>query len=130
MSVTTDEILESLKGITLFEATELVAQIESTFGVDATLTSSGGTTTPLEGTSAAAEVTEEKTQFDVVLEEIASDKRVAMLKVLRNLTTLGLKEAKDFTSSLPKAVKEAVSKEEAETTKQQLEEAGGTVRIN
>ena len=130
MSVTTDEILQSLKGITLFEATELVAQIESTFGVDATLTSSGGAATPLEGIAATAEVAEEKTQFDVILEDIASDKRVAMLKVLRNLTALGLKEAKDFTSALPKAVKEGVSKEEAETTKQQLEEVGGTVRIN
>ena len=130
MSVTTDEILQSLKGITLFEATELVAQIESTFGVDATLTSSGGASIPLEGISSAAEVAEEKTQFDVILENIASDKRVASLKVIRNLTALGLKEAKDFTTSLPKAVKEAVSKEEAEAAKQQLEEVGGTVRIN
>ena len=129
MSVTTDEILQSLKGITLFEATELVAQIETTFGVDATLTSSGGTTNSLEGNASPAEVAEEKTQFDVILETIASDKRVAMLKVLRNLTALGLKEAKDFTTALPKAVKEAVSKEEAETVKQQLEEAGGTVQI-
>ena len=130
MSATTDEIIQSLKGITLFEATELVAQIETTFGVDATLTSSGGSTAPLEGGTAPAEAAEEKTQFDVILEAIASDKRVASLKVIRNLTALGLKEAKDFTSSLPKAVKEGVSKEEAETAKQQLEEVGGTVRIN
>ena len=130
MSATTDEIIQSLKGITLFEATELVAQIETTFGVDATLTSSGGATAPLEGGTAPAEAAEEKTQFDVILEAIASDKRVASLKVIRNLTALGLKEAKDFTSSLPKAVKEGVSKEEAETAKQQLEEVGGTVRIN
>ena len=130
MSATTDEILQSLKGITLFEATELVAQIENTFGVDATLTSSGGTMAPAEGGSAPAEVAEEKTQFDVILETIASDKRVAALKVIRNLTALGLKEAKDFTTSLPKAVKESVSKEEAEAAKQQLEEVGGTVRIN
>ena len=130
MSATTDEILQSLKGITLFEATELVAQIETTFGVDATLTSSGAAAAPLEGSSAPSEAAEEKTQFDVILENIASDKRVAALKVIRNLTALGLKEAKDFTTSLPKAVKEAVSKEEAETAKQQLEEVGGTVRIN
>ena len=130
MSATTDEILQSLKGITLFEATELVAQIETTFGVDATLTSSGATAAPLEGSSVPSEAAEEKTQFDVILENIASDKRVAALKVIRNLTALGLKEAKDFTTSLPKAVKEAVSKEEAETAKQQLEEVGGTVRIN
>ena len=130
MSATTDEIIQSLKGITLFEATELVAQIETTFGVDATLTSSGGATAPLESGVAPAEAAEEKTQFDVILETIASDKRVAALKVIRNLTALGLKEAKDFTTSLPKAVKEAVSKEEAEAAKQQLEEVGGTVRIN
>ena len=130
MSATTDEILQSLKGITLFEATELVAQIETTFGVDASLTSSGVTAAPLEGSSAPSEAAEEKTQFDVILENIASDKRVAALKVIRNLTALGLKEAKDFTTSLPKAVKEAVSKEEAEAAKQQLEEVGGTVRIN
>lgn len=130
MSATTDEIIQSLKGITLFEATELVAQIETTFGVDATLTSSGGGTAPLEGGATPAEAAEEKTQFDVILEAIASDKRVASLKVIRNLTALGLKEAKDFTTSLPKAVKEGVSKEEAETAKQQLEEVGGTVRIN
>ena len=130
MSATTDEIIETLKGITLFEASELVAQIETTFGVDATLTSSAGVAAPTEGGAAAAEAAEEKTQFDVILETIASDKRVAALKVIRNLTALGLKEAKDFTSSLPKAVKEAVSKEEAETIKQQLEEVGGTVKIN
>ena len=130
MSATTDEIIQSLKGINLFEATELVAQIETTFGVDATLTSSGGATAPLEGGAIPAEAAEEKTQFDVILEAIASDKRVASLKVIRNLTALGLKEAKDFTTSLPKAVKEGVSKEEAETAKQQLEEVGGTVRIN
>jgi large subunit ribosomal protein L7/L12 len=130
MSATTDEILESLKGITLFEATELVAQIETTFGVDATLTSSGAAAAPLEGAAAASEAAEEKTQFDVILETIASDKRVAALKVIRNLTALGLKEAKDFTTALPKAVKEGVSKEEAEAAKQQLEEVGGTVKIN
>ena len=130
MSATTDEIIQSLKGITLFEATELVAQIETTFGVDATLTSSGGAVAPLEGGTVPTEAPEEKTQFDVILESIASDKRVASLKVIRNLTALGLKEAKDFTSSLPKAVKENVSKEEADAAKQQLEEVGGTVRIN
>lgn len=129
MSQTTQEIIEKLKGITLFEATELVAEIESTFQVDATLTSSGAA--PSSGEAAAgAPVEEEKTEFDVILENIASDKRVAVLKVIRNVTSLGLKEAKDFTSSLPKAVKESISKEEAEAIKKQLEEVGGTVKIN
>jgi large subunit ribosomal protein L7/L12 len=71
----------------------------------------------------------EKTTFDVVLESIAEDKRVAALKAIRSLTSLGLKEAKDFCSSLPKAVKEGASKDEAETAKKELEGAGGTVVI-
>lgn len=129
MSQTTQEIIEKLKGITLFEATELVAEIENTFKVDATLTSSGPGAISADA-AASAQVEEEKTEFDVILEEVASDKRVAVLKVIRNITSLGLKEAKDFTSSLPKAVKESISKEEAETIKKQLEEVGGTVKIN
>ena len=129
MSQTTQEIIEKLKGITLFEATELVAEIESTFKVDATLTSSGAAPMGAEA-AAGAQAEEEKTEFDVILESIASDKRVAALKVIRNITSLGLKEAKDFTTSLPKAVKESISKEEAETIKKQLEEVGGTAKIN
>ena len=128
MSQTTQEIIEKLKGITLFEATELVAEIENTFKVDATLTSSGPGTISSDG-AASPQAEEEKTEFDVVLEDIASDKRVAVLKVIRNITSLGLKEAKDFTSSLPKAVKESISKEEADTAQQQLEQAGATVKI-
>lgn len=127
MSATTDEILEKLKTISLFEAKELVTQIEETFGVDASTPTVGAA--PLEGAGQAGEVAEEKTTFDVVLESVAADKRVAVLKTIRNLTSLGLKEAKDFTASLPKTVKEGISKEEAETTKQQLEEAGGQVKI-
>ena len=65
----------------------------------------------------------------IILEDVPSDKRVAVLKVIRNLTSLGLKEAKEFTTALPKALKESVSKEEAETAKQQLEEAGAKVKI-
>ena len=129
MSQTTQEIIEKLKGITLFEATELVAEIENVFKVDASLTSSGAAPIGVPG-AAGAQVEEEKTEFDVILEEVASDKRVAALKVIRNITSLGLKEAKDFTTSLPKAVKESISKEEAETIKKQLEEVGGKVKIN
>ena len=129
MSTTTDEILEKLKTISLFEAKELVAQIEETFGVDATMPVGGVGAAPIDGGAAAGEAAEEKTTFDVILESISSDKRVAALKAIRSLTSLGLKEAKDFTTSLPKAVKESVSKEEAESTKQQLEEVGGQVKI-
>ena len=129
MSTATDEIIEQLKKISLFETKELVLQIEQTFGVDASVPT-GGAVAVASGSAPAAEQVEEKTTFNVILEEIASDKRVSVLKVLRVVTSLGLKEAKDFTTSLPKAVKEGVSKEEAETAKKQLEEAGGKVKIS
>lgn len=129
MSTTTEEIISKLKTITLLEATELVTRIEETFGVDASAPT-GGVPLPAMIGGEVAEVVEEKTTFNVVLEDIASDKRVAVLKVIRNLTSLGLKEAKEFTSSLPKAVKEGISKDEAETAKQQLEDAGGKVKIS
>ena len=129
MSTTTDEILEKLKTISLFEAKELVAQIEETFGVDASTPVGGVGVAPSDSGGQAGEAVEEKTTFDVILQSVAADKRVAVLKSIRNLTSLGLKEAKEFTASLPKAVKESVSKEEAEAAKQQLEEAGGQVQI-
>jgi large subunit ribosomal protein L7/L12 len=130
MSTTTDELIEKLKTITLFEASELVAQIEETFGVDASAPV-GGFVAALgaAGGGGAVEAAEEQTTFNVILEDVASDKRVAVLKVIRNLTQLGLKEAKEFTTSLPKAVKEGISKEEADEAKSQLEEAGGKVTI-
>jgi large subunit ribosomal protein L7/L12 len=130
MSTTTNEIIEKLKSITLLEAAELVSQIEETFGVDASA-SIGANFIPMSGDGGTTqqEIIEEKTSFDVILEDVPSDKRVTVLKVIRNLTSLGLKEAKEFTTSLPKAVKESISKEEAENVKQQLEEAGGKVKI-
>lgn len=126
--MTTDEIVEVLKNMTLFEAAQLVTRIEETFGVDASTPVGGVLTMPTQ-TADTAEAIEEKTTFDVILEDVASDKRVAVLKVIRALTSLGLKEAKDFTTSLPKAVKESVSKEEADSAKEQLEGAGGKVKI-
>ena len=130
MSTTTNEIIEKLKSITLLEAAELVAQIEETFGVDASAPVGGGfIAAPVAG-GAAQEAVEEKTTFDVILEDVPSDKRVPILKVIRNLTSLDLKEAKEAITSLPKTVKEGVSKEDAETAKQQLEEAGAKVKIS
>ena len=126
---TTTEIIEKLKGLTLFESSQLVSQIEETFGVNASLPVGGGAvTSAVDGGS--KDPAEEKTTFDVILEDVAGDKRVAVLKVIRNLTSLGLKEAKEFTTSLPKTIKESVSKEEAEAAKKQLEESGGKVKIN
>lgn len=129
MSTTTTEIIEKLKGLTLFESSQLVSQIEETFGVNASLPVGGGAVASA-ADGGSKEAAEEKTTFDVILEEVAGDKRVAVLKVIRNLTSLGLKEAKEFTTSLPKTIKESVSKEEAEAAKKQLEESGGKVKIN
>jgi|YelNatPaOPRAMG01_1025707.scaffolds.fasta_scaffold00564_10 large subunit ribosomal protein L7/L12 len=130
MSTTTNEILEKLKSITLLEAAELVAQIEETFGVDASAPVAGGFVgVPMDGGGTSKEIIEEKTTFDVIIEDVASDKRVPVLKVVRNLTSLDLKEAKEAITSLPKAIQQGVSKEEAETAKQQLEEAGAKVKI-
>ena len=130
MSTTTNEIIEKLKSITLLQAAELVSEIEQTFGVDASASVGGGFAQVAgDGSTANQEAVEEKTSFNVILQDVPSDKRVAVLKAIRNLTSLGLKEAKEFTTSLPKTVKESVSKEEADTAQQQLEQAGATVKV-
>jgi large subunit ribosomal protein L7/L12 len=127
MSAATDQILENLKTLSLLEAAELVKQIEEAFGVSAAAPVGG---MMMAAPSAAdAEPVEEQTEFNVVLEEVPADKKIAVLKVVRTLTGLGLKEAKDLVESTPKAVKEAVSKGDAETAKKELEEAGGKVSI-
>ncbi|MCG8368481.1 MAG: 50S ribosomal protein L7/L12 [Pseudanabaenales cyanobacterium] len=133
MSAKTDEILEQLKSLTLLEASELVKQIEEAFGVDASASAGGGMMMMpgmMPGApAAAAEPEEEKTEFDVVLEEYPADKKIAVLKVVRALTGLGLKEAKELVESAPKAVKEAVAKDAAEDAKKQLEDVGAKVAV-
>eukprot|EP00746_Dinoflagellata_sp_MGD_P152165 gnl/MRDRNA2_/MRDRNA2_83477_c0_seq1.p7 gnl/MRDRNA2_/MRDRNA2_83477_c0~~gnl/MRDRNA2_/MRDRNA2_83477_c0_seq1.p7 ORF type:complete len:132 (-),score=14.53 gnl/MRDRNA2_/MRDRNA2_83477_c0_seq1:57-452(-) len=130
MSQITNEILEKLKVLTLLEVVELVSKIEETFGVDAKSSIGGIIMIPnVDGQNSGPAAGAEKTTFDVILDSIADDKRVAALKVVRRLTNLGLKEAKDFCSSLPKAVKENASKEEAEIAKKELERAGGSVVV-
>ncbi len=132
MSVKTDEILEQLKSLSLLEASELVKQIEDAFGVSAAAPVGGGMMMmPGAAPTAAAPVeeVEEQTEFNVMLEEVPADKKIAILKVVRTLTGLGLKEAKDLVEAAPKAVKEAVAKDAAEDAKKQLEEAGAKVSI-
>lgn len=132
MSATTDEILEKLKSLTLLEASELVKQIEDAFGVSAAAPAGGMMMMAgaMPGAPAAeAEPEEEKTEFDVVLEEFPSDKKIAVLKVVRGITGLGLKEAKELVESAPKAIKEAIAKDAAEDAKKQLEEAGAKVSV-
>ncbi len=132
MSAATDEILEKLKSLTLLEASELVKQIEETFGVSAAAPA-GGMMMMAPGAAApsapAAEAEEEKTEFDVVLEEVPADKKIAILKVVRTITGLGLKEAKELVESTPKPIKEGVAKDDAEDTKKKLEEAGAKVSV-
>ncbi|MDC0831463.1 50S ribosomal protein L7/L12 [Geitlerinema sp. CS-897] len=134
MSEKTEQILEQLKTLSLLEASELVKQIEEAFGVDASASAGGGMMMMAPGMmagggAAAAEEVEEKTEFDVVLEEVPSDKKIAVLKVVRSLTGLGLKEAKEMVESAPKAIKEAVAKDAAEDAKKQLEDAGAKVSV-
>ena len=134
MSAKTDEIMESLKSLSLLEASELVKQIEEVFEVDASASGGGGMMMmpgmmPGAGGGAAAEPEEEKTEFDQVLEDVPADKKIAILKVVRGITGLGLKEAKEMVESAPKAIKEAMAKDAAEDAKKQLEEAGAKVSV-
>lgn len=132
MSAKTDEILEQLKSLSLLEASELVSQIEEAFGVSAAAPA-GGMMMPMgmpgAGAAAPAEEAEEQTEFDAILEEFPSDKKIAILKVVRAITGLGLKEAKDLVESAPKPLKEGIAKEAAEDIKKQLEEAGAKVTV-
>jgi large subunit ribosomal protein L7/L12 len=130
MSAATDEILEKLKSLSLLEASELVKQIEEAFGVSAAAPAGGMMMMPAGGGGgAAAEAVEEKTEFDVVLDEVPADKKIAVLKEVRAITGLGLKEAKDLVESTPKPIKEATSKEDAEEIKKKLEGVGAKVSV-
>nr|YP_010241933.1 ribosomal protein L12 [Coscinodiscus wailesii]QTI82848.1 ribosomal protein L12 [Coscinodiscus wailesii] len=126
MSEKIDQIIEDLKTLTLLEASELVSKIEETFNVDAS--ASAGATMVMAGPAVTEEV-EEKTEFNVMLDEVPADKKIAVLKVVRGLTGLGLKEAKQLVESTPQQVQEGVSKETAEDVKKQLEDAGGKVSL-
>ncbi|MEG4836543.1 50S ribosomal protein L7/L12 [Microcoleus sp. B9-D4] len=128
MSTATDEILEKLKSLTLLEASELVKQIEEAFGVSAAAPV-GGMMMMGGPAAAAAEPDEVQTEFSVILEEVPADKKIAILKEVRAITGLGLKEAKDLVEAAPKAVKEAIAKEAAEELKKQLEAVGAKIAI-
>jgi len=128
MAATREDVIEFLKNMTLLEASQLVKELEETFGVSA---AAAAVAAPAAGGAAggeAAAVAEEKTEFDVILQAIGSNK-INVIKVVREVTALGLKEAKDLVEAAPKAVKEAVSKEEAETIRQKLSDAGATVEV-
>ena len=130
MSNITHEIIEKLKSLSLLEASELVKQIEEVFDVSASAPVGGMMMgAPVAAAAGAGEAAEEKTEFDVILEEFPSDKKIAILKVVRTITGLGLKEAKDLVESTPKSLKEGTTKDDAESIKKQLEDAGAKVTI-
>ena len=126
MSEKIDQIVEELKTLTLLEASELVTAIEETFGVDASASAGG---TMVMAAAGPAEEVEEKTEFNVMLDEVPADKKIAVLKVVRGLTGLGLKEAKELVESAPKQVQEGLAKDAAEDGKKQIEDAGGKASL-
>jgi large subunit ribosomal protein L7/L12 len=119
-------IIEELKSLTLLEASELVTEIEKVFGVDTSISVSNSAVSVLP-VQAVVEAVEEKTQFDVILDSVPADKKIAILKIVRNVTGLGLKESKEIVDNVPKVLKEGISKEESETIKKEIETAGGKI---
>lgn len=124
-TITREEIKEAIKSMTVLELAQLVKDLEEEFGVSAAAMVAAA---PVAGGAAAAPAAEEKTEFDVILANAGANK-INVIKVVREITGLGLKEAKDLVDGAPKPIKEGVSKEEAEAIKKKLEEAGATVEI-
>jgi len=123
---TKDEILESIANMTVMEIADLVKAMEEKFGVSAAAVAAA----PAAGGAAApAAAAEEKTEFDVILAEVPADKKIPCIKVVREITGLGLKEAKELVEGTPKAIKEGASKEDADALKAKLEAAGAKVEI-
>jgi len=126
MSEKVDSIIESIKGLSLLEASELVKGLETTFGVSAAAATVAAAA-PAAGGGAAAPA-EVQTEFSVVL-TAAGGNKIGVIKAVREVTSLGLKEAKDLVEAAPKAIKEGVSKDEAETIKKKFVDAGATVEV-
>ncbi len=128
MSEKLTNIIEQLKTLTLLEASELVTEIENVFGVDTSVSAVAAPVmaAPAGGNDSGAD---EKDEFDVTLTSVPADKKIAILKIVRNLTGLGLKEAKEVVDNVPKVLKEAATKEESENIKKELEASGASVDI-
>ncbi len=126
MAVTQEQVVEYIKGITVLELSQLVKTLESELGVSAA--AAMPMAMPMGGGAAAAAPAEEKTDFTVTLTEIGTNK-INVIKVVREITSLGLKEAKDLVDGAPKTVKEGISKDEAETIRKKFTEAGATVEV-
>lgn len=122
------ELVEQIKNMTVLELNDLVKALEEEFGVSAAAAAMPVAVAGAGAAAAAAEPAEEKTEFDVILED-AGDKKINVIKVVREVTSLGLKEAKDLVEGAPAKVKEGISKQEAEEIKKKFEEAGAKVKI-
>jgi large subunit ribosomal protein L7/L12 len=125
---TKEEILEAIKGMSVMELADLVKELEETFGVSAAAPVAVAAAPAAGGDGAAAPAEEEQTEFNVLLKEFGANK-INVIKAVRTITPLGLKEAKDLVESAPAAVKEGVTKEDAETAKGKLEGAGAAVAV-
>ncbi len=130
MSVTKEDVLQFIENMTVLELSDFIKALEEKFGVTAAMpvmaaapAAGGGAAAP------AAEAAEEKTEFNVILTGYEADKKIQVIKVVRAITSLGLKEAKDLVEGVPKPVKEGVSKDEAANIKKQLEEVSGQVKV-
>ncbi|MCA1721095.1 MAG: 50S ribosomal protein L7/L12 [Actinobacteria bacterium] len=126
--MSTDELIDAFKELTLIELSELVKKFEETFEVTAAAPVAVGVAPAAGGDGGGAEAAEEKTEFDVILAS-AGDKKIQVIKEVRGLTNLGLKEAKDLVEAAPKAVLEGVTQEAANDAKDKLEAAGATVEV-
>ena len=126
--MTKDEIVTMIKGMTVLELSELVKALEEEFGVSAAVPMAVAAGPAAGGGGGGAAASEEQTEFTVILKEFG-DNKIAVIKAVREVTTLGLKEAKDLVEGAPKPIKEGVNKEEAATIKKKLEESGAKVEV-
>ena len=126
--ITREDVVKYIENMTVLELADFVKELENKFGVSAAAPVAAVAAAPAGGAAPAAEAAEEKTEFDVVLKDAGAQK-IQVIKVVRSLTDLGLKEAKDAVEGAPKAIKTGISKEEAEDAKKKLEEAGAVVEL-
>jgi large subunit ribosomal protein L7/L12 len=127
MSITREDVIQYIENMTVLELSEFVKVLEDKFGVTAAMPMMAAGAAPAAG--AAAAPVEEQTEFNVILTGYEADKKIQVIKVVRAITSLGLKEAKDLVEGVPKTVKEAVSKDEAANFKKQLEEVSAQVKV-
>jgi large subunit ribosomal protein L7/L12 len=129
MAATREEVMQFIENMTVLELSDFIKALEDKFGVSAAMPIMAAAAGPSPAASAAKEEVEEQTEFNVILTGYEADKKIQVIKVVRAITALGLKEAKDLVEGVPKPVKEAVSKQEADSIKKQLEEVSAQIKI-